>query len=127
MSLRKIVFSTGIPLGLALGLALLLVLTACQQQNSQDLREQTAKTTAEVKSDAKAVAQGIREGWSRNKTYDLNTASKDELVTLPDLTEAQAERIIAGRPYSDPNELIKRRILPKAEYDKIANQITVKK
>ncbi len=111
----------------SIGLTLLVVLTACQQQNSQDLREQTAKTTAEVKSDAKAVAQGIREGWSRNKTHDLNTASKDELVTLPDLTEGQADRIIAGRPYSDPSELLKRRILPKAEYDKIADQITVKK
>ena len=109
------------------GVALMLVLTACQQQNSQDLREQTAKTTAELKSNAKAVAQGVKEGWSRNKTYDLNTATKDELVTLPDLTEGQAERIIAGRPYSDPNELLKRRILPKAEYDKIADQVTVKK
>lgn len=109
------------------GLGLMLVLSACQQQNSQDLREQTAKTTAELKSNAKAVAQGVKEGWSRNKTYDLNTATKDELATLPDLTEGQAERIIAGRPYSDPNELLKRRILPKAEYDKIADQVTVKK
>ena len=117
--LRKIIISTGF--------ALMLVLTACQQQNSQDLREQTAKATAEVKSDAKAMAQGVREGWSRNKTYDLNTASKDELVSLPDMTEGQAERIIAGRPYRDPNDLVRRRILKKAEYDKIADQITVKK
>ncbi len=119
MMLRKITSS--------IGFMLMLALTACQPQNSQDLREQTAKTTAEVKSNAKAVAQGIREGWSRNKTHDLNTASKEELLALPDLTESQAGRIIAGRPYSDPSELLKRRILPKAEYDKIADQITVKK
>ena len=119
MIFRNILFS--------IAASLLIFLAACQQQNSQDLREQTAKTTAELKSNAKAVAQGVREGWSRNKTYDLNTATKDELVTLPDLTEGQAERIIAGRPYGDPNELLKRRILPKAEYDKIADQVTVKK
>jgi DNA uptake protein ComE-like DNA-binding protein len=111
----------------ALGFASLFALTACQQQNSQDLREQTAKTTAELKSNAKAVAEGVREGWNRNKPLDLNTATKDQLLNLPNLSDAQAERIIAGRPYDDPNDLVKRRILPKAEYDKIADQVTAKK
>ena len=111
----------------AIAFASLMVLTACQQQNSQDLREQTARTTAELKTNAKAVAEGVKEGWNRNKSLDLNTATKDQLLSLPDLTDAQAERIIAGRPYDDPNDLVKRRILPKAEYDKIADQVTAKK
>jgi DNA uptake protein ComE-like DNA-binding protein len=107
---------------------LLGALAACNQpQNSQDLREQTAKATAQVKSDAKAVAEGIREGWNRNKPLDLNTATKDQLLSLPDMTEAQADRVIAGRPYNDPNELVKRHILPKSEYDKIADQVTAKR
>jgi DNA uptake protein ComE-like DNA-binding protein len=111
----------------AIGFVALMALTACQQQNSQDLREQTAKTTAELKSNAKAVAQGVKEGWNRNKSLDLNTATKDQLLSLPDLTEAQADKIIASRPYDDPNDLVKRRILRKAEYDKIADQVTAKK
>jgi DNA uptake protein ComE-like DNA-binding protein len=107
---------------------LLCALVACNQpQNSQDLREQTAKATAQVKSDAKAVAEGIREGWSRNKPLDLNAATKDQLLSLPDLTEAQADRVIAGRPYNDPNDLVKRHILPKSEYDKIADQVTARR
>jgi DNA uptake protein ComE-like DNA-binding protein len=109
-------------------IVLLGVLAACTQpQNSQDLREQTAKATAQIKSDAKAVAEGVREGWSRNKPLDLNTATKDQLLSLPDLTEAQADRVIAGRPYNDPNDLVKRHILPKSEYDKIADQLTARK
>jgi competence protein ComEA len=98
-----------------------------QRQNSQDLKEKTAEATAEVKSDAKAVAEGIREGWSRDKPLDLNTATKHQLLSLPGVTSAEADRVITGRPYSEPGEVVTRGILPKAEYDKIADQVTAKK
>jgi len=107
---------------------LLAALAGCAQpQNSQELKEKTAQATAEVKRDAKAVAAGIREGWSRDKPLDLNTATKEQLLSLPGMTEAEGDRVIAGRPYNDPSDLVKRHILPKAEYDKIADQVTAKK
>jgi DNA uptake protein ComE-like DNA-binding protein len=107
---------------------LLAALAGCTQpQNSQELKEKTAQATAEVKRDAKAVAAGIREGWSRDKPLDLNIATKEQLLSLPGMTEAEADRVIAGRPYNDPNDLLKRHIMPKAEYDKIADQVTAKK
>src|ERR1700687_5483404 len=109
-------------------LLLLSALAGCTEpQNSQDLKEKTAQATAEVKRDAKAVAEGIREGWSRDKPLDLNTATREQLLSLPSMTAAEADRVIAGRPYNDPNDLVKRHILPKAEYDKIADQVTAKK
>jgi competence protein ComEA len=107
---------------------LLAALAGCTQpQNSQELKEKTAQATAEVKRDAKAVAAGIREGWSRDKPLDLNIATKEQLLSLPGMTEAEADRVLAGRPYNDPNDLVKRHIMPKAEYDKIADQVTAKK
>jgi|GraSoiStandDraft_4_1057263.scaffolds.fasta_scaffold618636_2 radical SAM superfamily enzyme with C-terminal helix-hairpin-helix motif len=106
---------------------LVLGLAGCTQQNPQDLKEKTAQATAEVKRDARAVAEGIREGWSRDKPLDLNSASKEQLVTLPGMTEAQADRVIGGRPYSDPHELLSRGILRKAEYQKIADRVVAKK
>jgi Helix-hairpin-helix motif len=107
---------------------LLAALAGCTQpQNPQDLKEKTAQATAEVKRDAKAVAEGIREGWSRDKPLDLNTATKEQLLSLPGVTSAEAERVIAGRPYNKPGELVTRRIVSKVEYDKIADRITVKK
>ena len=107
---------------------LLAALAGCTQpQNSQELKEKTAQATAEVKRDAKAVAAGIREGWSRDKPLDLNIATKEQLLSLPGMTEAEADRVTAGRPYNDPNDLVKRHIMPKAEYDKIADQVTAKK
>jgi len=35
--------------------------------------------------------------------------------------------VIAGRPYNEAGEVVARRIMPKAEYDKIANKVTAKK
>ena len=112
-----------------LAILLLSALVGCtqQQQSPEQIREKTAQATAEVKSDAKAVAEGIREGWNRNKTLDLNTATRDQLMSLPGVSAAEADRVIAARPYSEPEDLVKRRIMSKAEYDKIADRVTAKK
>ena len=107
---------------------LLAALAGCtQQQNTQDLQEKTAQATAEVKRDARAVAAGIREGWSRDKPLDLNTATKEQLLSLPGVTAAEADRVIAKRPYIEPGELVTRHIMPKSEYDKISDRVTVKR
>src|ERR1700691_4336462 len=119
---------------------LLAALAGCtqQQQNPQDLKKQAADATAEarekaeaatveVKKDAKAVAEGIKEGWNRTSPLDLNTATREQLVSLPGMTDREAERVMAGRPYNDPNDLVTRHIIPKTEYDKIADEVTAKK
>jgi competence protein ComEA len=107
---------------------LLAGLAGCNQtQNSQQLEQKTAQATAEVKRDAQAVAAGIREGWSRDKPLDLNAAAKEQLLSLPGVTAAEADRVIAGRPYNEPGEVVTRRIMPKTEYDKIADRVTARK
>jgi competence protein ComEA len=115
---------------LPFALLLLAAFVGCskrQPDSPDELREKTAQATAQMKSDAKAVAQGIREGWSRDKPLDLNSASKDQLQSLPGMTGAEADSVIAGRPYDEPRDLVTRRILPKAQYDKIADRVTAKK
>jgi DNA uptake protein ComE-like DNA-binding protein len=47
------------------------------------------------------------------------------LAQLPSVTPAQAQAIIAGRPYDNTSQLVKRRILTKAQYEKIREQIGV--
>ncbi len=116
------------PLGFSIfAIVLLGGLSACTtNQNPQELKEKTARATAELKVDAKAVAAGVREGWSRDKPLDINTATREQLSSLPGLTDAEAGGVIAGRPYDDPAQLVTRHVLPKSKYDKMADRLKVK-
>ena len=91
--------------------------------NATEIRQKAADATATAKRDVTAVAQGVNEGLNRDKKVDLNSASKDQLVTLPGMTPAKADVIMQSRPYSAPGELVSKHILSPAEYEKIANRV----
>src|SRR5207245_3985955 len=97
--------------------ALLIGLVACSSnQSSEDIKEKTAQATAEIKQGAKAVAEGVREGWSRDKPLNLNTATKEELMKIHGITPAQADRILDSRTYDYPMDLVQHHILPNTVY-----------
>ena len=112
----------------ALAIILLSGLTACtqQQESPEQIRQQTAQATSEAKNDAKAVAEGIRDGLHRDGRLDLNSASKDQLLQLPGMSNSEADRVIAGRPYSSADDLVGRHIVSKSEYDRISDRVEVK-
>ena len=115
-------------LNLLIASLLLVFLAACNSpQNPDQIRERTANATSQIKTDTKAVAEGIKEGLGRGSTVDINSASKDDLMKLPWITDARAERIIAARPYDQATELVTRKVLTKGEYDQIATHVTAKK
>jgi hypothetical protein len=60
---------------------------------------------------------------TRIKRIDINSASRKELKTLPGIGDAEADRIIAGRPYLSKAELANRSVLPVGPYLSIKNQI----
>ena len=57
---------------------------------------------------------------------DLNRASLRTLEKLPGITPSMARRIVEGRPYEEPHDLVTRGILTERELDRILDRITVK-
>jgi len=57
------------------------------------------------------------------KLVDINSASRAELKTLPGIGDAEADRIIAGRPYLSKADLATKNVIPTGVFLSLKNQV----
>jgi len=82
---------------------------------------QTPKAAPPAKSDtAKPAAK------EKKELLDINRASADELKGLAGIGDAYAQKIIDSRPYKRKDELVQKKIIPQATYDRIKGDIIAK-
>jgi DNA uptake protein ComE-like DNA-binding protein len=99
-------------------------ISACTNKNNPDeIRRQTAQATETIKRDTKAVVEGVKEGIRSDKVIDINSASREDLLSLPGMTQHEADRIIAERPFKNAHELVARHLISEPEYAKISDRI----
>ena len=59
---------------------------------------------------------------SASGQIDLNSASRDDLMTLDGIGEVRADAIIRARPFKAKTELVERRLIPEALYEKLTGR-----
>ena len=79
-------------------------------------------------SDAKAPAKATTAAPAKHamSKVDINSATREELMQLPGINEATADKIIAARPFKSKNDLVTKSIVTKAEYSKISSRLATK-
>ncbi len=62
----------------------------------------------------------------KTELVDINSATAEQLKALPGVTTADSEKIIHARPYSDKHQLVSKKVLSEAAYEKIKDHVIAK-
>jgi len=87
--------------------------------SSTNLAAQSA-AAAPAKSSAAKPAKSTMAAADK---LDINSATKDQLQALAGIGDVYSQKIIDNRPYKTKRDLVTKKVVPQATYDKIKDQI----
>jgi len=74
---------------------------------------------------ASASATAAPRAAATGGKIDINGASEKELDALPGVGPALAKQIVAGRPWDDLNDLVKKKALPQGVFDRNKDRLAL--
>lgn len=83
------------------------------------------KLLEKTKKESVPAIPATETGKARTDLVDLNKATKQQLMTLPGIGEAEADKIIAARPYASKLQLRKKEIIPLTTFYEITDKVKV--
>jgi competence protein ComEA len=97
--------------------ALALTFGAYAQPPAKKAADKVASSAKSTVASAKAAATDL---------LDINSATKEQLDALPGIGKVYSQKIINGRPYAKKDQLVSKKVLPQATYNKIKDKIIAK-
>ena len=97
--------------------------------------DQTPTTTTQPAAAQKAhSAKAAGKHWGKSSgkesavmhRVDLNSATREDLMAVPGIDGAAADKIIAGRPWKNAQSLVEKSVLTKADFAKLKSRITAR-